>query len=176
MTITVILLVVAVLALIFLIRVAKDQGTSLKVLDNPTAHMRVVDIEAFRNLIDPAEREFLRERLRPRDFRRIQRERLRAAVEYIFGAAHNAGILLRVSEAASRSTDLATVVAADKLRNDARLLRLYALQASGKLCLAMIFPGASIHALHVAESYEQMTRKVVMLGLRYPTKGISAAL
>jgi hypothetical protein len=41
----------------------------------------------------------------------------------------------------------------------------------------MIFPGARISAGSLAESYEQMTRLIVLLGcLQYPTRGVSAAL
>ena len=40
-----------------------------------------------------------------REFRAVQRERMRAALEYIRNSAHNAACLLRLGEAASRSGD-----------------------------------------------------------------------
>ena len=107
----------------------------------------------------------------------IQRERLRAAVEYVSCAAQNAAILLRLADAGRRSSDLATAEAAEKLVNNALRLRLYALHAIPRLYLGMIFPGAGISAVRIVESYEQMTRQVVLLGcLQYPTRGVSAAL
>ena len=81
MTITLILVLMGLLALLFLIRLAK--GRVLPADDSQAGHLRPVDIEAFRNLIDPAETEFLKSHLFPNQFRVIQRERLRAAVEYI---------------------------------------------------------------------------------------------
>jgi hypothetical protein len=177
MIITLILVALAFLALGFLIRVSKGRALTSEVLENPTEHIRAVDVEAFRNLVDPDEEEFLRTNLPPVEFRRIQRERLRAAVEYVSCAAHNAAILLRLADAGRRSSDPATAEAAQKLVDNALRLRLYALQAIPRLYLGMILPGSRISPVRIAESYEQMTRLVVLLGcLQYPTRGVSAAL
>ena len=177
MTITLILVLVAFLALGFLIKLTKSRATTSEVLENPTQHMRAVDVDAFRNLVDPDEEAFLRTNLSPAQFRRIQRERLRAAVEYVSCAAQNAAILLRVADAGRRSSDPATAEAAEKLVDNAIRLRLYASLAIPRLYLGMILPGARISPVRIAESYEQMTRLVVLLGcLQYPTRGISAAL
>jgi len=177
MTITIILVCVALLALMLLLWLAKGQAATPQLLENPTHHLRSVDIEAFRNLIDPAEEDFLRRSLPAAEFRKIQRERLRAAVEYVSGAAHNAAVLLRIGEAARRSPDPATAEAAEKLVDNAIRLRLYAFRAMAMLYLGMVLPGARISPVPIAERYEQMTRLVIMLGvLQYPTRGVSAAL
>ncbi|HWY57789.1 MAG TPA: hypothetical protein VNZ03_25230 [Terriglobales bacterium] len=177
MTIALILVVVASLALGFLIRLTKGRALPLERLENPTEHIRAVDIEAFRNLVDPDEEEFLRTHLPPAEFRKIQRERLRAAVDYVSCAAQNAAILLRLADAGRHSSDPATAEAAEKLVDNAIRLRLYASFAIPRLYLGMILPGARISPVHVAERYEQMTRLVVLLGcLQYPTRGVSAAL
>jgi len=175
MTFTILFILLAILALFFLARVVKGQSLEIQI-QNPAGQLRSVDVQAFRNLIDPQEEDFLRTRLRPAEFRKIQRERLRAAIEYISCASHNAGVLLRLSDAASQSSEPATVAAAERLRENATRLRLNALQATGRLYLALAFPSAPAYAARVAESYEQMTRQVVMLGLKYPTHGASAAL
>jgi hypothetical protein len=176
MTFTIIIVALA-LAAPFLLVALRGQAAGSKVLDNPAAHIRSVDVDAFRNLVDPDEEEFLRSHLSPADFRRIQRERLRAAIEYVFCAAHNAAILLRLADDGRRSPDDATAEAAQKLADNALRLRLYALQAIPKLYLGMILPGSRVSPVGIAESYEQMTRQVVMLGcLQYPTRGVSAAL
>ena len=83
MIITLILVSAASLALGFLIRLAKGRALPIQVLENPAEHMRAVDLEAFRNLVDADEEEFLRANLPSAEFRRIQLERLRAAVEYV---------------------------------------------------------------------------------------------
>jgi hypothetical protein len=177
MTITLILVVVAFLALGFMIRLTKGRALTPEVLENPTEHIRAVDVGAFRNLVDPDEEAFLRTHLAPAEFRRIQRERLRAAVEYVYCAAQNASILSRLADAGRHSSDPATAEAAEKLVDNAIRLRLYASLAIPRLYLGMILPGAQIAPVRIAERYEQMTRQVVLLGcLQYPTRGISAAL
>ena len=177
MIITLLLVVAAFLALGFLVRLAKRHAEGSQALENPTEHIRAVDVEAFRNLVDPEEEKFLRSNLAPAEFRKIQRERLRAAVDYVSCAAQNAAILVRLADAGRHSSDPATAEAAEKLVNNAIRLRLYASLAIPRLYLGMILPGAHIAPVRVAESYEQMTRLVVLLGcLQYPTRGISAAL
>jgi len=176
MTIAIILIVLSVVALLFLIRAARGHAIALRFGDHPAAHIRSVDLEAFRNLIDPDEEEYLKSRLHPAKFRKIQRERLRAAAEYISCAAHNAAILLRMAEAARSSPDPRVATMAEKLVEDAIRLRLYAFQAIPKLYIAMIVPVQQLSPIRVADRYEQITRQVVLLGLRYPMRGISSAL
>lgn len=177
MIITLIFALVFLLALVFSVRLTKGLALSANVLEEPTEHIRAVDVEAFRNLIDPGEEEYLRTNLSPAEFRRIQRERLRAAVEYVSCAAHNAAILLRLADAGRRSSNPATAEAAQKLVDNALRLRLYALHAIPRLYLGMILPGSRISPVRVVDRYEQMTRLVVLLGcLQYPTRGVSAAL
>jgi hypothetical protein len=177
MTITLILVILSFLAVAFLLRLDKGRSSASEVLENPTQHIRSVDVEAFRNLVDPGEEEFLRVNLPPAEFRRIQRERLRAAVEYVSCAAQNAAILLQLADAGRRSPDPAIADAAEKLVENAIRLRLYALHAIPRLYLGMVLPGSRISPASIAERYEQMTRQVVMLGcLQYPTRGVSAAL
>jgi hypothetical protein len=177
MIITLILVAISFLALGFLFQLTRGRTPTAEVLKNPAEHIRAVDVEAFRNLVDPDEEEFLRVHLAAAEFRKIQRERLRAAVEYVTCAAQNAGILLRLADAGLRSADPATVAAAQKLVDNAMHLRLNALHAIPRLYLGMILPGSRISPVRIAERYEQMTRLVVLLGcLQYPTRGVSAAL
>lgn len=176
MTITITLVVLSALALIFLIRVAKGQAIVSRIGENPVEHIRFVDLEAFRNLIDPDEQEYLRRHLHPAVFRRIQRERLRAAAEYIACAAHNAAVLLTIAQAARLSPDPQVAAMAEKLVENAIRLRLYAFRAIPRLYIAMILPLRQQSPVHVADRYEQMTRQVVLLGLQYPMRGVSSAL
>lgn len=170
MTISIILAILA-LCVPIVIRLTRGRTTLPQI-----EQLRSVDLRAFRNLMDPEEEQYLRRSLPPADFRRIQRERLRAAVEYIKCAASNAAVLMHFAESARRSPDPATAQAAIKLIDNAIRLRTYAFQAIPKLYLAMVFPGRRISPAPVAESYELMTRQVVLLGLQYPTGEISAAL
>jgi hypothetical protein len=172
----IVLILVSILVLVFLVQLARGRAITARNLEDPAGQIREVDLEAFRNLIDPSEKEFLRSQLCPSDFRRIQRERLRAAADYVQAAARNAAVLLQIAQAARLSPDPKTVASAEKLVDTAVRLRLYAMQSLALLYLGMVFPGRRISLVRIAERYEQMTRQVVMLGLQYPTRGVSAAL
>jgi hypothetical protein len=177
MIITLIVAFAALLALGLSVRLTKGRALPAEILENPSEHIRAVDVDAFRNLVDPDEEEFLRINLPPAEFRKVQRERLRAAVEYVSCAARNAAILLRLADAGRHSSDPATAEAAEKLVDNAIRVRLYAVHTIPRLYLGMILPGAHISPVRIAENYEQMTRLVVLLGcLQYPTRGVSAAL
>lgn len=152
-------------------------GVSFRTRMKPAEEeLHPVDIEAFRNLIDPNEEEYLRARLKPAEFRRIQRQRLAAAVEYIHGASKNAGILLRMADAARQSGDPAVMKSAEKLVEQATQLRLYAYQTVPRLYFAMAFPGWRVSPMQVAEGYEEMRRQAVFLGSHPSLREVSSAL
>lgn len=131
-----------------------------------------VDVEAFRNLTDPAEEQYLREWLPPGDFRRIQRKRLRAAIEYATGVSHNAGVLLSLGQAARRSPDPAIVEAAGNLVNEALRLRFYSVLAIAKLWVRFAFPDAALQPSGIVDRYQHTTQGAVRLGrLQYPDHG-----
>jgi hypothetical protein len=164
------------LALLFLIRLAKGRSSTINSLDDLTERLRPVDVEAFRNLVDPDEEEFLRTSLPPTEFRAIHRERLHAAVDYISCAAQNAAVLLRLGEAARQSPDPAIAEAGETLVDSAIRLRLYAFHAMGRIYLGILLPGVRLSPVSIAESYERMTGLVIQLGrLQYPATGARVA-
>jgi hypothetical protein len=158
MIFTSVLVVLALLALIVLIRIAKGRGPSSLAAVDAKIQILPVDVRAFRNLIDPAEEDYLRQNLPGAEFAALHRERLRAAILYIASASHNAAVLMRVGEAARRSPELLIAEAGEKLVDSALRLRLFAFQATARLYIGIVLPGMRISALSMAESYESMTR------------------
>lgn len=176
MTIALILIIFAVGALFFLYRLVR--GANITVApDALIQSIRPVDLRAFRNLINPAEEDFLRANLAPADFRVIHKERLLAAVDYISGASRNAAVLVHMGEMARHSPDPSIAEAGEKLVANALQLRLYAFSAIARLYVAIWLPQVPLQLGRVTDNYESMTRLVVLLGcLRYPTEGIASAL
>jgi hypothetical protein len=169
--------VLALLLLFSILYLARTHPTTSGDLDQLAAQLRPVDLRAFRNLMAPSEEQYLRENLPLRQFRMIHRERMLAASEYVRSAAQNAAILVRLGEAARRSSDTEVVAAAEKLLDNALRLRLYAFRTVPRLYLAILFPGISRTPQPVADAYDTMTRQVVMLGcLQFPTHGMASAL
>jgi hypothetical protein len=175
MTITLILVLMGLLALLFLVRLAKGRSAANGSVGELAGRVRPVDVEAFRNLIDPDEEQFLRANLPPTEFRKIQRERLRAAIEYISCAAQNAALLIQMGEAARRSADPSIAEAGEKLVNSAIRLRLYAFPTVAKLYVGVILPGVRLSPVGLAENYEQLTGQVRSLGrLEYQTRATAS--
>jgi len=179
MTLSVILVVVALCALGFLFRVVRRGGLAIRQAGELAEQLRPVDLEAFRNLVDMDEEEYLRLALPTTAFRRVQRERLRAAAEYVVCAAHNAGILLRLGTLAVHSPDPRIAEAGRQLVDSAVSLRWNALLALGRLYGGMVFPGVPLSPARLADTYQQLSTSLNQLGrLQYPGRGarISAAL
>lgn len=158
MIITAVLVVFVAGALWLLARAARGQSAiSIATLVDLQGRTTAIDITAFRNLISSNEEEYLRHRLPAREFRSIQRERMRAAIAYIRGALQNAAILLRLGEAAQRSADPQLAAAGRTLVDTAIRMRLYAFFALLKLYLNLAFPGLRLSPSAVADRYEGLT-------------------
>jgi hypothetical protein len=166
MNIAVILVLLALLTLLFLVRVARVRAAhnSIVGVEALARQMRTVDIEAFRNLLDPGEEQYLRAHLPAREFRRVRRQRLRAAAEYVHCASRNAAVLIRLGEAARHSPEASVVEAGTRLVESATQLRLFAFQATSKLYLGMVFPALHVSAGSIPASYERITGIGMTLG------------
>lgn len=168
------IVVVSILALAAVLFLVRGRAAAGKNVDSLTGLLCPIDVNAFRNLIDEREEAFLRERLSASDFRRIHRERMLAATQYVWGASRNAGVLIRLGEAARQSSDPAVNTAGERLQENAFRLRLYALQTLPRLYFSMVFPIASRAPHAVAEQYDYLTRQLVMLKcLQPPARGLS---
>jgi hypothetical protein len=113
-------------------------------------------MEAFRNLVDPEEEEFLRARLPARDFRRIKRERARTALVYVKELSQASLQFARFGGAAQRSPDPAIAAWGKQIANSAISLRLRALDASVQLVLSATFP--ALHPRPLRSLLEQYDR------------------
>ena len=156
MILTFVLVLLSLIALLLMYAV-RGKASPVGELDDLVGRTRPVDIDAFRNLIDPAEEDFLRENLPPMEFRAIQRERLRAAVEYVNCAAHNAAILVGLGEAARVSPDPKIAEAGQQLLDSALRLRLYALLSIPRLYLGIVLPGAHLSAGRLVDNYQTLS-------------------
>ena len=158
MIITAVLVVLVACALLLLARAARGQSvTRITALVDLQGRTTAIDIVGFRNLISLQEENYLRDRLPAAEFRRIQRERMRAAAAYIRTALQNAAILLRLGEAAQRSADPHLAAAGRKLVDTAIRMRLFAFFALLKLYLNIAFPGLRLSPSAVADRYEALT-------------------
>lgn len=133
--------------------------TSLSELD----FIRPVDVAAFRNLVDSAEKQYLMTRLTKYEFRTVQRLRLRAALDYLARAKHNRSILLSLGKSARRDHNPKVSAAARDVVASARRLWINALLATCAIYAEIALPETQISMGQVAERYEDFTDRVVRL-------------
>ena len=100
MTLAIILAVAAALALVFILSVTVSRSLQISQGASLAARIQPIDVEAFRNLIDPAEDEYLRRRLTAGEFRRVRRQRLHAMAAYVQTAGRNAAVLILIAQGA----------------------------------------------------------------------------
>lgn len=178
MNLAIFLVVAAILALAIVVGAAIKQN--LPATKNPgglAENIRPIDLEAFRNLIDPVEDEYLRRRLPPAQFRAVRRERLRAAAAYVQVVASNAAALVQAGEAALAGGDPRYTAAAHTLVNDALLLRRNATLALIRIYAALAWPTSASPAARVAERYENLSGSAMLLGrLQNPATAVRLSI
>ncbi|MGC2197404.1 MAG: hypothetical protein WA628_22205 [Terriglobales bacterium] len=171
MTVTILLILFAAVTLVlFFLR----GGVGWGALDEAELSQRIrpVDLDAFRNLTDQEEEAYLRAHLPLAEFRSIERQRLRAAIDYLGGVSHNAALLLHLGQTASRNPDARIAEAGQSLVDNALRLRIYSVLAICKLCIRIVFPGAVQQPAGIVDRYQQMTERAAQLGrLQYPGRG-----
>ena len=155
---------VAVAFLLFLSFQTWWQSGKAKEIEN----LSPVDLEAFRNLTDPEEVNFLRVNLPPREFRRIQRMRLRAAGAYVSVISQNVDRLVVIGRSMTAHPDADVAAAGLDVFHRALQLKLWCLLSLLKLhvtriCPTLLFPSSGIadRYLHVSSLTASLPKKLV---------------
>ena len=149
------LTLLAIAFLLFLIH--QVRGRYIPPIDpGPGEVLPTVDLEAFRNLTDPAEEMFLRQNLSSQDFRRIQRVRLRAATLYVSALSHNVGALVQVGQRARIHPDPRIAASGQEIMQYALRLKARCLATQWKLSIAMLSPTLLSPSGSLADRYVQV--------------------
>jgi hypothetical protein len=135
-----------------------------------------VDLEAFRNLMDPAEREYLRAKLSASEFRSVQRRRVAAALDYVVCVKQNAAILQQLGEDARAAVQPEIAAAGAHLVDSALRLRVSAARLSARLYLGWMLPGWDASSAPLADGYQDLCGLVAQLRrMRYANSAVHAA-
>ena len=164
MNLAIVLVITAAIALGIILRLAVTRSLQAKASVGLAASIRPIDIEAFRNLINPAEDDYLRRRLPPAQFRVVRRQRLYAMAAYVHVVADNAAVLVRLGQGAVASGDARISGAAQRVVNDALLLRRNTTVALVRIYMALAWPNSGFAAVRVVDCYEQLSGAAMLLG------------
>jgi len=165
MILPLILVAAALAVLLLLLYLEGGRRSVVDRIEDLAGRTRPVDIAAFRNLMDPREDDFLRGNLPPREFRAIQRERSRSALDYLQNATHNAAFLLHLGEAAAQSADPRVAQAGRQLVDSALRLRAYALLSRALLYVRIALPGVRLSYGQLVDSYQRLSGSAGQLAL-----------
>lgn len=158
MSSTIVFVLIAFVLLVLFAYLATRRTRDLADLERTITAIRSLDMEAFRNLVDPEEEEFLRASLPAQVFRRIKRERARTALVYVKELSNVSLQFARFGDVAQRSPDPVIAAWGKQIANSAIYLRLRALDASAQLILSATFPGLHPRPLRsLLEHYDRAT-------------------
>lgn len=179
MTLALVLVIAAAFALVLILGITVSRSLQRSRGSALAQRIEPIDIEAFRNLVDPAENDYLRRRLPATEFRAVQRERLRAAAAYIRVAGRNAAVLITIGQAALGANDATTAEAARELVDNALLLRRNATVSLFRIYVALVWPQSALAGAPIVHGYEELSGRAMLLGRlqnpRVPVR-ISASL
>jgi hypothetical protein len=164
MTLAIILVIAAAVGLIFILGITVTRNLRVSENSSLAAKIQPIDVEAFRNLINPAEDDYLRRRLSASEFRLVRRQRLRAMAAYVQTAGRNAAVLVLIGQNALTASDAETAEAARRLVDNALLLRRNAAFALFRIYVAQAWPNSGLAAVSVLHSYEQLNGTAMLLG------------
>ena len=164
MTLAIVLVIAAVVSLVVILGAAVSRSLQISAENNLGNQIQPLDIEAFRNLADPAEDAYLRRRLPVAEFRMVRKARLRALAAYVQTAGKNAAVLVCIGQNALASSDPATAEAARQLVNQALLLRRNAALALLRIYVAMAWPNSNLAAGPILDRYRQVSGAAMLLG------------
>jgi hypothetical protein len=120
-------------------------------------HLAAVDLDAFENLIDPEEEQYLRVKLSPSEFREVQRARIQAAMVYVAALSRNAHTLVGVGQSARYHTNPEVAAAGAEIVQRALRLKLWCLLALVRLNAANVFPNILTPSSRIANQYLLVT-------------------
>ena len=116
-----------------------------------------VDLDAFENLTDPEEEQFLRVNLSPAEFRGVQRSRIRAAKMYVTALSQNVGVLVAVGQSARSHADPEIAASGQEILQRAIRLKGWCLLSLLRLNAAMVFPTILSPSGRIADQYLLVT-------------------
>jgi hypothetical protein len=163
MTLAIVLVIAAVLCLVVILRLTVSRSLQISSAGGLARQIQPIDVEAFRNLADPAEDEFLHRHLPAAEFRRVRRERLRAMCTYIRVAGRNATVLIELGQVALTSSGTPAAQAAQELVDQALLLRRNAAFALLKIYVSLAWPTSGLAAAPILRAYEQLNSSAMLL-------------
>jgi hypothetical protein len=144
----------ALCVIVFLLFVVRGETPQIRNMGELVSKSRPVDLAAFRNLVSAQEEDFLRTRLSRADFRRVQRQRMQAALEYAQRTSYNAALLLQLARMTRNAPLPETAKAARRLADNALRMRIFSMLAICLIHARIVAPELWLRPVAIVERYE----------------------
>lgn len=164
MSLTYFIVAAALVALLGVVRLGFSHHHRTSGSHDLAQDLTPLDVEAFCNLTDPAEDEYLRRYLSRGEYRKVRRARLRATATYVRMASRNAAVLAQIGQAALIQADSVRADAARRMVNDAFQLRRNATVALARIYVAMAWPNAGSALARFQDQYAKVGASAMLFG------------
>jgi hypothetical protein len=169
MTITVLVIALALCAVVLLYTAVRSRRKQ------SAQHVRAVDLNAFRTLMDRDDELFMKEKLPRSKFRQLKRQRIRVIVRYVRRIAANASAVLHMGEAARVSSTSEVAEAAAQVMELAGQIRVQCLLALMKLSLEYVMPSLQLTPAMLVPKYLILRENVKRLSSLQPQTPVPLA-
>jgi hypothetical protein len=166
--------VAAILLAILAVAALRQSGQLKSMADLDTRWQRV-DIEAFLNLVDPAEERYLRQNLPGGAFRSIQRARVRVMWEYLGRLSFNAKLMMQAGQIVQHHSNGEQLQEATQLVASATRFRLLIFAADAYLAVRFLLPETSDPIRQLVSRYDALTQMFTQTcGQRLATASVAS--
>jgi hypothetical protein len=152
-----IVLVATVLLIALLMAIVRHRG-QLKSLADLDSRWQKVDIEAFLNLVDPAEERYLRRNLSAAEFASIQRHRVRVMWEYLSRLSANSKLMMQAAQMVQHHGSPEQMQEATRLVGAATRMRVLIFAVDAYLIVRFLLPQTQDPVRTLVGKYGELTR------------------
>jgi hypothetical protein len=149
---------VAVALVGVLTNIALWQNKQIKDVTDLEGRWKLVDMEAFLNLVDPAEERYLRRNLPASQFRSLQRARVRVMWEYLGRLSFNAKLMMQAAQIVQHHSSGEQLQEATHLVASATRFRLLIFAADAYLAVRFLLPETSDPIRQLVGRYDALTQ------------------
>jgi hypothetical protein len=145
--------------LVLLIAVlAMRQGSQITSMQELDTRWQKIDMQAFLNLVNPAEERYLRSRLPAAEFHRVQRMRVRAMWEYLGRLSFNSRLMMQAAQIVQHQSTGEQLRQATQIVAAASRMRLLIFAADAYLVIRFLLPQTQDPIRKLVADYDSLTR------------------
>ncbi len=153
-----IIVLVASAVLVVLGAAAFRHGSQLKNMADLESNWQNVDMEAFLNLVDPAEERYLRRNLSAAQFASIQRHRVRVMWEYLGRLSANSKLMMQAAQMVQHHGSPQQMQEATRLVGTATRVRMLIFAVDAYLVVRFLLPQTQDPVRTLVGQYDALTQ------------------